>query len=327
MSFIKKIVPKKVKIIAKLSKLYAYDFNRFIKNSNVYQTFDTENKLKGKLTIYYHVLEKGLTMPDTRLGFGEPVVLELIDMMNMYLDKKYNLSSLEFVHSMNVLEEYVEFHDKRSFTLKPAITDQVAKLRLRITAYETPKQFEFDRDVYFAHRESSFDKFCLSRYSSRNYSDVVVPEEVLMKCVRLALKSPTSCNRQVNRIYMVRSAEMKQEVLKLQYGNRGFGHLADTLFVITADISVFQGPNDRNESFVNSGMFAMSLLYALHRYDIGACPLNWSVEVHRDLKLRQLLGIPNNERVGLVVSCGYLPEKIKIASSPRLDAEEVVKIL
>lgn len=326
MSFIKKIVPKKVKIIAKLSKLYVYDFNRFIRNSNVYQTFDTENKLKGKLTIYYHVLEKGLTMPDTRLGFGEPVVMELLSMMNMYLDKKYNASSLEFVHAMNVLDEYAEFHLHHSFTLNPVITAEIARLRLRITAYETPKQYEFDREVYFAHKESSFDQFCLSRYSSRNYSDVKIPEDVLMKCVRLALKSPTSCNRQVNRIYMVRSEEMKAEVLKLQYGNRGFGHLADTLFVITADISVFQGPNDRNESFVNSGMFAMSLLYALHRYDIGACPLNWSVEVHRDLKLRKLLGIPDHERVGLVISCGYLPDKIKIASSPRLDAEQVVKI-
>lgn len=326
MSVIKELMPKKLKVFIKLSQVFTYDFNRFIRNSNVYQTFDTENKLKGKLTIYYHVIEKGLTMPDTRLGFGETVVLELLDMMNMYLDKSYNMSSLEFVHSMNVLEEYVEFHEKLNHKLNEKIINSVSSLKSRITGYETIKQLEFDRDVYFAHKESSFEKFCLSRYSSRNYSNVEIPLDILKNCIKLALKTPTSCNRQLNRVYMVRSAEMKNEVLKLQYGNRGFGHLADTLFVITADISVFQGPNDRNESFVNSGMFAMSLLYALHRYEIGACPLNWSVEVERDLKLRELLGIPNHERVGLVISCGYLPDRIKIASSPRLDINDVTKI-
>lgn len=325
MSIVKKLIPTKIKVLIKLTRAYKYDFNRFINNSNVYQTFDTENKLKGKLTIYYHVIEKGLTMPATKMGFGQPVALELIDMMNMYLDKKYNISSLEFVHSLNVLTEYVEFHNSKTFALSDKITSGVSKLEKVVKTYETSKQLEFDSEVYFSHKESSFDKFCLSRYSARNYSDVEVPVEVLNACVRLALKSPTSCNRQVNRVYMVRSPDVKNEVLKLQYGNRGFGHLADTLFVITADISVFQGPNDRNESYVNSGMFAMSLMYALHRYSVGACPLNWSVEAERDLKLRKLLSIPDNERVGLVISCGYLPEKIKIASSPRLDLNEVIK--
>lgn len=322
----KRVIPKKVKVMVKLSKVFWYDFARFTRNSNIYQRFDTENKLKGKLNIFYHVVEKGLTMPDTRLGFGSGVVMELISMVNMYINKGYNLKSLEFVHSVNVLKEYVEFHHHRDFRLDSDIVKKIDEIVNRIDGYTTSKQLEFDRDVYFAYSESSFDKFSLSRYSCRNYTAEEIPLEIVQKCIRLALKSPTSCNRQVNRIYVVRDPAVKEKVLKLQYGNRGFGHLASTVFVVTADISVFQGPSDRNESYINTGMFAMSLMYALHRYRIGACPLNWSVYPEKDLQLRKVLGIPGHERVGLVISAGYLPDKVRIASSPRLDISEVIKI-
>jgi nitroreductase len=323
--FLKKLVPHKIKVKIKLYALVVYDFKRFLKYSSINQTFDTENKLKGKLTIYYHVIEKGLTMPETRIGFGQPVVLELISMMNKYIAKNYNTKSLEFVHSLNVLNEFLAFHEQNKFALNSNIIDGIDFLNTRIETFETSKQLEFTRENFFKESESSFDKFCLTRYSSRSYSDREIPLEILNNCIRLALKSPTSCNRQVNRIYVIRDSSIKKEVLNLQYGNRGFGHLADTLFIISADISVFQGPNDRNESYVNSGMFAMSLIYALHRFKIGSCPLNWSVEKSRDMKLRKLLNIPDNERVGLVISCGYLPELIRIASSPRLDIQEITK--
>jgi nitroreductase len=327
MNYIKKIIPKKLKIFLKLFKVYAYDFRVFIVNSSVFQTFDTENKLKGKLTIYYHVLEKGLTMPETKLGFGQPVVYDLIELIELYILKGYNITSLELVHSINVLEEYLEFHQINKFDLDLKIIDKIKILRSKIKYVPTQNQFELEKTTYFENNKSSFEKFSLSRYSLRNYTDTEIPIEILHKCIQIAMKSPTSCNRQLNRIYAVRDKKVKQEVLKLQYGNRGFGHLADTIFVITADISVFQGTNDRNESYINSGMFAMSLLYALHRYEIGACPLNWSVEVERDLALRKLLGIPKNERVGVLISCGYLPDKVKIASSPRLSVEQIIKII
>ena len=112
------------------------------------------------------------------------------------------------------------------------------------------------------------------------------------------------------------------KVLELQTGNRGFGHMTNTLLVIASDISLFQG-NERNESFLNAGLFSMTLIYSLHFYKIGACLLNWSSSNTNDKKLRTLLQIPNNEQISVLVACGFLPEKIKIACSPRLKASEI----
>lgn len=323
---IKKIIPKKIKIFLKLLVLYIYDFKRFFNHSNINQTFNIENKLKGKLTIYYHVIEKGLTMPETRLGFGQPVAIELIFLLKLYLNKNYNQKSLEFVHSFNVLVEYTNYHRLHKFDLDPKIIKGEADLIKNIETVETKSQIEITRNEYFKYKLDSFDKFSQSRYSIRNYSSEEIPLNIIEKCIQTAQKSPTSCNRQVNRIYVIKSAQLKEQVLNLQSGNRGFGHLANTIFVITADISVFQGPNDRNESYINSGMFAMSFLLALHNKEIGACPLNWSSNNTSDKKLRQLLEIPNNERIGLLISSGYLPETIKVASSPRLPVNQITKI-
>lgn len=324
---VKRIIPKKLIIFAKLSRLYIYDFKRFFLHSNVNQTFDTDLKLKGKLTIYYHVIEKGLTMPETRLGFGESTLLELISMLNMYMEKGYDTDALEFKHSVGTVKEYIDYHESKNYQLPSNIYKEATDIFSRIST-NTPqtKQFLFNEKSYFTFSDSSFEKFALSRHSCRNYSNKPVPTELLAQCIALAQKSPTSCNRQVNRAYIIKDTNVKKQVLSLQYGNRGFGHLAETLIVLTADISVFQGVNDRNESYVNTGMFAMSLLYALHHYRIGACPLNWSVDAARDNGLRKVLSIPHNERIGLVISCGFLPENFMIASSPRLPHGLITKV-
>lgn len=326
-NILKKSAPKWLKISYKVSNIYWYDYQRFIKHSNIYQKFETANKLKGKLTIYNHVVEKGLTMPNTKLGFGTDVINELIGMCFMYIDKGYDLTSLEFIHTVNVLKEYVEYHVKNTYQLNEHVVAQINAIAEKAGTCATSKQLEFSANQFFKESNSAFDKFCLSRYSIRNYTSEEVPLDTLQNCIELAQKTPSSCNRQPNRVYIVKSPDKVKGVLSLQHGNRGFGHLASTLLIVTSDISVFQGTNDRNESYINSGMFSMSLIYALHFHKIGACPLNWSVDSKIDSKLRALLEIPDNERISLVISCGFIPEEVKVAASPRLNWSEITKIV
>jgi nitroreductase len=67
----------------------------------------------------------------------------------------------------------------------------------------------------------------------------------------------------------------------------------------------------------------MTLLNALHFNGIGACSLNWSVSNDKDMKIREILNIPENEVVLMIIACGYVPEKLSIASSPRKSANEI----
>ncbi|MCR9063529.1 MAG: nitroreductase family protein [Cytophagales bacterium] len=326
MNSLRKLLIKKVIVYLRVLRIYYYDMRRFYRYSNVQQDFTNEDAFKGRLTILYHVIEKGLTMPETRMGFGQPVVEDLLGLLQRYEDLGYNKTALEFKHSIGVLNEYFNFHEESNFELPEVLVIKHKAFVNRIGLAEGTRQLKYTREEFFKFKNSSFETFSQSRYSSRNYIDKEISLDVIENCIKLALKSPTSCNRQLNRIYVVRGTEMKKKVLQLQYGNRGFGHLANTILVLSANISYFQGVNDRNESYINTGMFAMSLLNAFHHYEIGACPLNWSVDHKRDEAMRALLGVPDNERIGLVVSCGYVPELFEIASSPRLEVKDVAKI-
>lgn len=279
-------------------------------------------KLKRDLTLAYHIVEKGLTMPETRLGFGKAVVTQLANNVLRY--KELNLDpDLEFNQAVSVLREYLDFHKEAEFELDTDLNGKLEKIAHDFNKAKGLKQLRVNRDEYFTDINASFDKFCLSRYTVRNFTHDEVPVETLHKCIDLAQKSPSFCNRQPTRVHIVKSAKQKEAILGIQNGNRGFGHLAETLLVISSDISTTKDIHERNENHLNGGMFSMTLLNALHFNKIGACALNWSVSNDKDEKIREILDIPDTEVVLLIIACGNVPEEFSIASSPRKTSQQI----
>lgn len=321
---LKRLLPKRLKIYTKASAILIHDAVHFIENSNILQKFNTEDKLLGKINLYYHVVEKGLTMPETRFGFGQETVLLLASMCTLYIEKGYNVKNEIYQHAVSILLEYQEFHKFNDYKLDKNFENELSqKLQVLDINVMNSKQLEFTAANYFKDVESNFSDFSNSRYSVRNYAPEEIDSDTLIACIKLAQKTPSSCNRQPNRVKIINDKETIKQVLKLQYGNRGFGHLTSSLIILTSDISVWQGVNDRQQSHFNSGMFAMSLLYALHFEKIVACPLNWSASVKATKELRALLNIPKNELVTLMISCGRAPDNFKVAMSPRLDPNSI----
>lgn len=82
--------------------------------------------------------------------------------------------------------------------------------------------------------------------------------------------------------------------LKIQGGFNGYG-MPPVLLLITSDIRAFMNNGERNEPFVDGGLFSMSLLYALEAYGLAACPLNAMFSLSQDRQTRALLHIPDYE--------------------------------
>jgi nitroreductase len=321
---LKELIPQKLLYLYCLHtarKACDFDLQRRV-HDKVYNDSEAE-KVKRDLTLAYHIVEKGLTMPVPRPGFGKPVVLTLINTVLKY--QKLNLppDEMEFRQSVSVLKEYGDFHQEINFSLDNELAEKLKLLETLFKTIEGLKQIKISSDEYFSDVDNSFNKFCRSRYSVRNYTDQEIPLSVLYDCVDLAQKSPSFCNRQPNRVHIVKSAEKKTQILEIQNGNRGFGHLAETLLVISSVISTTKDIHERNENHLNGGLFIMTLLNALHFNRIGACSLNWSVSNDKDMKIREILNIPENEVVLMIIACGYVPEKFSIASSPRKSANEI----
>lgn len=321
---LRKMIPRRVMYFYYLltaTRAYMYDIKRRV-HDKIYNDGEAV-KVKRDLTVAYHIVEKGLTMPETRPGFGKQVIINLTNLVARYEKLGLNKDDVEFVQTISVLKEYQQFHEQIGHTLDEDITNRLKHIKEKYPDLTGIAQIRTTSTAFFQDINKPFDKFCFSRYSVRNYTSQEIPLSVLERCVELAMRSPSFCNRQPNRVYVVKSAEKKQGILELQNGNRGFGHLAETLLVVTSVISVTKDIHERHENHLNGGMFIMTLINALHFHKIGACSLNWSVSKTNDLKMRKLINIPENEVILLVISCGYLPDKLSIASSPRKPVKDI----
>ena len=321
---IKSLMPKRLSYwyyLYTAKKAVNFDIRRRVYDK-VYNN-SAADKVKRDLTLLYHIVEKGLTMPEPRPGFGKQVVIDLCRVVLRYERMNLPFNELEFAQSVTVLKEYAAFHHEIGFALEKEVAESLAKIVTRFDDIHGTNQVQTTEKAYFEALNAPFDAFCMSRFSVRSYTNKEIPMNVLYNCVDLAQKSPSFCNRQPTRIHIVKSPQIKEAILAIQNGNRGFGHLAETLIVLTSVISVTKDIHERNENHLNGGMFAMTLLNALHFNKIAACSLNWSVDNEKDMKMRQILNVPENEVVLLVISCGYPPESFKIASSPRKKAAEI----
>lgn len=321
---IKNLLPQKLMYMYYLNtakKASMYDLRRRV-HDKVYNDSHIE-KVKRDLALAYHIVEKGLTMPEPRPGFGKAVVFSLIGTVEKYQNLNLPLEDMEFVQSVSVLKEYLEFHQEINFKLDEALEKKLTDLNEKFKNVEGLKQIKITRKEFFGDKNKAFDQFCKSRYSVRNYTKEEVPLPLLYECIDLAQRSPSFCNRQPNRVHIVKSKEQKEGILNIQNGNRGFGHLAETLLVITSVVSTTKDIHERFENHLNGGLFSMTLLNALHFNEIGACSLNWSVSDDKDMKLREVIEVPENEVVLMIIACGYLPEEFAIASSPRKTAREI----
>ena len=82
-------IPKQIKRWLLTISAYKYDMEIYFKYSNTFTKNDTANKIKGALSMSYHIVEKGLTMPEVRMGFGKEIIEYIIHLCKVYSKKKY----------------------------------------------------------------------------------------------------------------------------------------------------------------------------------------------------------------------------------------------
>jgi len=304
-------------LLRNFKKAYKYDMKKYVKYSDSFGS-DTAQKLIGKIMREYHVVEKGLTMPDTRLGFGKDLLLSLVDNCAQYI-QKYGENEEQLRHAIGVIWDYENFHRNQNFKLNSAIAASIGKLKSIVGSIPVCYQREINIDDYFQNVNSEFSQFAKSRSSVRNYSTENISIDTLLSALELARTAPSACNRQCWRSYVLEDKEKINSILTIQGGNRGFGHLANKLIVISAEVGVFTSVGERNEVFIDGGIYVMNVLYALHYHKIGACILNCSNSIEKDLRLRAICRIKDSEVFIAMISCGIPPPNFKIASSLRYE--------
>ncbi|GHZ48435.1 TPA: nitroreductase family protein [Vibrio cholerae] len=328
-NLVKKLVPGFILSLVRRCRLYFYLLRQYQYDFTVYHKYNSNtvemnsSQIEGKIIAHYHVIEKGMSHPKPKSCFSLPLVENLVSLINIY-DSKNSIRTRQVGVAVDVLKKYCNFPTNKGFIPEGLVNkiDSLKKEENLESGY-----LKFTREQFFEKSSATFECFAKTRYSVRDFIEDDVDLGLIQDAIRTSQKTPSVCNRQTVKVHVLTQKDDIEKHLLLQNGNRGFGHKINKLLIVTSDMYLFDGAKERNQAFTDGGMFAMSLLYALHNKKIGAVTLNWAYDSKQDIALHKLGIIPNNEKIILFIGVGYVPDVFKVALSDRRNLNEIMNIV
>lgn len=304
---------------------FTYDILRYWRHAGRPGDDRTRMHLRSRIVMDYHRLEKGLSLSDTRQGFGVVAARELVGNLRKYVGSHGRDDATDV--ALAALVEYEDFN-VRTDASNPLVCGVLSEFEYNGEARTKGRggTVQLTREEVHANARMDLSRFFTSRHSVRHFSGEAVDVALLKQAVRMAQFTPSVCNRQSARVHIMSTPELKREALKWQNGNRGFSEQIDKVLIVTSDLECFVQPAERYQAWIDGGMFAMSLIYALHSLGLGTCCLNWDVAPAADRGLRKTARLPENESVIMMIAVGHLPDAFAVASSPRNDIDAVVTV-
>lgn len=300
---------------------YGYDLRRYLKHT---AAADERNAARENfmLSKHYHSYEKGLALPHPRLRFREGKIAEMIPKVRGI--ERAHGSSVATAGARQALAQYHAWHQANGIEMQDLAGFLAENPGDTIEAGTRDVTREaLDRVV----AGCNFTDFVLNRHSIRQFTGETVDPDDIERAVALAVKSPSVCNRSTGKIYIAYDEAARNRLLSFQNGNAGFGHLAGAVIAVASDMRGFLHVAERNQCWVDGGLFAMTLCYALHAQGYGTCMLNWSTRPKVDRAMREAFGIPDHDAIITLMAVGCLPETFQVAVSPRRPARDHIVVL
>lgn len=296
---------------------------RYIANGN---RMGDKDKLLTDLSIRAHAIEKGMSIGNVKIGFGQQKVMALLNDLNRYFGlggakefvaetcsiiNKYLLFNEELGADMSrVRKAYDKFLSEKDITVT---TDMGGILRLTLSEEKEKAKLPFG-------------EFSQSRHSIRDFGKEPVSEETIRKALKMCEHTPSACNRQTWKIYIYKDKEKRQELFNLQLGCKGFSEDMQYAILICGNIRGYN-INELYQMYVDGGIYSMNLLYALHYLDVAAIPLTMAHKKSRTKLIKKKLNIPENEMPVLLIGVGSYKEQYKVAVSERKPFEEYCRFI
>lgn len=316
---IEKVIQSILKLLRNL-KVFAYDYYRFSKYSSNPSNSYEKVQLQARITVYYHELERGLSLKNPRKGFGIGTASKLVDSTNYYFDKYGRDHLIDTV--LDVLSEWIEFNYDND-VCQSIIKRINSNIKVNDHKVETGGTISYNN---FKHQFADFNypEFVESRFSLRNFDDKPIDDGLIEKAVDISRHAPSACNRQPIKVHILRDKTQIEEMNSLQGGTRGFYENIDKLIILTADLSTSLYHKERNQHYVDGGIFAMNLLLALHWLGIGAVILNWATDIKTDKQIYKLTNIAKEETIIIRIAIGSYPKSFKVPRSSKKKVNELL---
>ena len=303
---------------------FFYDLGRYFKYAGWRVRIDDLEERNYYIVRIYHALEKSMSFSERRPGSGWVHANLLLEVLEKAAD-----SGDHGCHDrmgITVLEKFLEVEQKHSPEKYKDAFNRIENVKRHYQLFSDsgnePGVVNVTREEFKKGSLDVPESFFHTRRSLREYDSITVPDSVFKRAVKLAMATPSVCNRQEWHVYHL-SGEAAQKALAEQNGNRGFGHKIKQVLIVTTDLKAFSPSNERYQHWIDGGMFSMSLIWALHSLGVASCCLNWSQSGKADIKLRKAVPIRPEHTVMMMISIGYPRKENKVCSSVRRPVEEV----
>ncbi|MBE8712359.1 nitroreductase [Sphingobacterium sp. KB22] len=306
-------------------------FRNYKEDAKLYREFAVafnNNGIKNKeanLILNYHSLEKGLLFKDTKKGFGEYRIKNLHKILK---DPEIvnNIDRSQIRVGYQVMCQYYEVHQKLNYNIDNVYTIEQYNFYKSVldASYSTAFTgvIEFDKETFYKDVKSDFEKFAFSRKSVRNFTGEKIDVDRLRRAMVLANSAPSVCNRQASNVYLIEDKKKIDKILEIQAGFSGYTEHVSQLLILTNDRNYYYTVGERNQLFIDGGLFLMNLLYALHYYQIGNCPANWGKTIKEESPIQDVISLPKSEKIICILPIGVVDPEFKTTLSLRRTIDE-----
>lgn len=313
----------------KAAEAWEYDRLRFVQSARTttehtwpFQTAATDHisqaHFRSILTKNYHTIEKAMALAEPRVGFGQKsgLVDRCVLDCEAYI-RRFGIDGT-VATTYDVLRQYRDSFGKGY--------ERVEQFLAAHTNLDDGVRTGGTKTFRAENIPVVDERFFETRHSIRHFGSTPVTRDAIRAAVQLAQQgTPSVCNRQPGKVYVYSSKQGKADLLALQNGNRGFGESASHILIVTSDLESFVDVGERNQCWIGGGLFAMSLVYALHAQRIATCTLNWDVLPENDKALHALARIPSSEVIVMMIAVGSYTPETQIACSERKNTDDILR--
>jgi nitroreductase len=312
---------------------------RFVKRWKIYAAFLSDGRDYAKyylesaekrghyentVLLLVHSLEKGMCNVDLR-PFGQEKAKRLADTLKSYHSDQHN--EFEYGLGCDTLIAWLDFYNKQNQWSTDAIPETVREFTASCKRSDSPAGYKTIDNPKNLLATRDFAKVMLSRFCARDFKDTPIDHDDLDFALQCFLRAPTACNRQMCSVYQVENEQMKELLNQKILGVDGLNTRVLTYFIITYNTAAFTDAGERNQGYINAGLAAMNFVNGLHARGVGSCFLQWNAIRKADRMIRKALGLPDAERIGIIVAAGYYKDQTIVPCSRRKAVQDVFRVL